>query len=139
MTRQSARSRRSREILILSRTALALGLLIRPRRLLRLAGGTPDDRAVAVARVLGVRHLVQVSAQTFAWDRFIRVCALIDLLHAGSMSILAVVDRQRRRAATVDSLVASTFFAAEVLAIALGDTATTLPNFSVRSQTRIEG
>lgn len=116
MTVPSVGSRRAREIVMVTRVGLALALIARPQRVLRLAGTAVDKRAIAFARLLGARHLVQVSAQALSWNRVLRVCALIDTLHASSMFILAVIDRPRRKVAIIDASLASAFLGAEVLA-----------------------
>ncbi|PRY12054.1 hypothetical protein [Kineococcus rhizosphaerae] len=96
--------------LALARAAWGTALLTVPHRLLHRAGGpgADDDRAVAVARVLGARHL----AQALVTGAFPRRTVLLagaagDAAHGASMLALARLDPARRRVALLDALVAT--------------------------------
>ncbi|MBG0739891.1 hypothetical protein IV500_10885 [Paeniglutamicibacter antarcticus] len=89
----------------------------------RVAGLRLDDRAAAVVRVLGARHLLQavaVSAVQAVAEQGSslsgtahRLGAAVDVLHSASMVLLALADAKRRRAALMDAAVACLFAAAE--------------------------
>jgi hypothetical protein len=107
------------------RGAYGVALCAAPGAVLGLAGGPPASRrARTVARVLGVRQLLQAVAAeaalapgTGSEDRvmLLAVGALVDTLHAASMLGLAVLDPPRRRAGLADGLIALAF-AADALA-----------------------
>jgi len=68
----------------------------------------PDPATRAVARVLGVRHVLQALATCGRPGSLVLALgAEADLAHAASMLVLGVVDPRRRRAALADGLVAS--------------------------------
>lgn len=87
-------------------------LLIAPQRVLEL---TQPDRprsvvALRVLRVLGARHLVQTAVQLAGPAPVVQYLgAASDGLHALSGVGLAVLDRRWRRAALIDSVIATGF------------------------------
>ncbi|WP_434616923.1 hypothetical protein [Arthrobacter sp. A5] len=83
------------------------GLLLRHRL---------DDRAAAVVRVLGFRHVLQALVVGLAplSPALHRCGAVVDGLHSASMFVLGAVDARRRPAALSDAVVAGLFFAAEL-------------------------
>lgn len=92
------------------RVAWGLTLLAAPGRCIALGGGpAPGADAVAVARVLAGRHVLQGVVELASWPRLRRLGATVDALHAASMMSLAAVDRRWRRVALVDSSLASAF------------------------------
>lgn len=98
----------------LVRAAYGTALVVRPGPVIQLATGRlPGRRACWVARVLGVRHLVQ-AALTLALPRpeLLAAGAEIDTVHAASMLLAAAVSEPVRRAALADALVETTFAAA---------------------------
>ncbi|WP_295126683.1 hypothetical protein [uncultured Leifsonia sp.] len=77
-------------------------------------GRKPDTRMRTVIRVLGARHVAQ-SVLTMAKPHTMhRLGGAVDLIHAGSMVGLAILDRRRRRAALVNAVVAALFGVAEL-------------------------
>jgi hypothetical protein len=91
------------------RAGWAGALLLAPERLLAAAGsGSPA--AVATARVLGVRHLLQAVASGVAPNAPVAGAgALIDTLHTVSCLGLAAVVPAARRAALLDAAIESGF------------------------------
>ena len=74
-----------------------------------------DSAAPAVIRVLGARHLAQALVTSDAPSVIIhRVGAAVDMLHAFSMAVVAVIDHDKRRAALTSAGVALVFAAAEL-------------------------
>jgi len=100
----------------LVRLGLGLADLIAPRAVARLELGRRPDRVSRwVLQVLGARQLFQAvltlrRGSTAAHE----VGGLVDLLHAGSMIGLAVVDSRRRRGALVQAGVATGLGIAEL-------------------------
>ncbi len=98
-----------------------MALLCAPQALIKLTGDTvtgqspgerarPSGRACGVARVLGVRHLVQAGLTASALRATepepalpLGLGAAVDLLHASTMVGLAVLDRGARRVALADT------------------------------------
>lgn len=75
---------------------------------------SPDKRLRVVLRILGARHVLQ-GAVTMARPRSMHpLGGAVDLLHCTTMLVLAVADRRRRRAATLDAAVAALFAAGEL-------------------------
>ncbi|MDQ0028649.1 hypothetical protein [Arthrobacter bambusae] len=90
--------------------------LLMPDALLhRLVGAAPDRRARLAVRVLGARDLVQAFLM-LRTPISGRASGGVDLLHAGSMVVLATVDRRRRTTALASAAVAFAFAAAEFAA-----------------------
>ena len=112
-------------LVTLGRAGYGVTLVAVPGLLIGLTGQRPARRACGVARVLGVRHLVQagVTAASQVADPGSPVVlaggAAVDLLHATSMMALAVADPHTRHAALTDASVETT------LAVAGGWAATT--------------
>ncbi|MEZ0491285.1 hypothetical protein AB2L28_03445 [Kineococcus sp. TBRC 1896] len=101
-----------------ARAVWGTALLTVPHVLLRRAGGpgADDDRAVTVARVLGVRHLAQAALTGASPGRTVLVLGAVgDAAHAASMLALARVDPARRRVALVDAVLALGWGAASAL------------------------
>jgi hypothetical protein len=100
-----------KRFLRVTRAAYGAALLAVPSRILRAYGGDPaDGPAVAAARVLGGRHLVQAALVGSDPGPVRRVGgAVVDLLHAASMFALARMDAPRRRPALIDGSVAAAF------------------------------
>lgn len=95
--------------LAVGRAGWGTALVTAPHLLLRGVGGrgAADDRAVAVARVLGVRHLVQAALTSAVPGRRVLLAGCAgDLAHAASMLALARWDPGRRRVALVDAVLA---------------------------------
>ncbi|MEU3254862.1 hypothetical protein [Streptomyces sp. NPDC006997] len=95
-----------------ARVGWGTALVLFPRALLRRCPATPKDgTGAAVARVLGVRHLLQAAVTARgtlppAW------AAVPDAVHAASMAALALRGDRWRAAALTDLCVASAFAAA---------------------------
>ena len=100
-----------RRFLRVTRAAYGAALLAVPSRILRACGGDPaDGAALAVARVLGGRHLVQAALAGNDPGAVRRYGgAVVDLLHAASMFAVARMDAPRRRPALIDGSVAAAF------------------------------
>lgn len=73
----------------------------------------PDWKVSTVARVLGTRHLVQAAVTRSAGPGLHVLGADVDLLHSGSMVLLAAVARRHRRAALTSAAIALTFAVCE--------------------------
>jgi hypothetical protein len=105
----------------LARAGYGVGLLCAPQALIKLTGDPvtgqpagaspvrPSRRACAVARVLGVRHLMQAGLTAAAVRAEqgspvpLALGAGVDVLHASTMVGLALVDRGARRVALADT------------------------------------
>jgi hypothetical protein len=98
-------------VLELERLGLGAADVLAPRALARAElGRRPDDLSRRVLRVLGVRQLVQAGlAMRFRSRAARRIGAAVDLLHAGSMVALAILDPRRRRGALVQAGIATGF------------------------------
>jgi hypothetical protein len=89
-----------------------------PRVVAALEGGRrPDRLTVGAYRVLGQRQVVQ-GLVTAADGNARRAGAVVDVLHAASMVLIAVLDAGRRRAALVQAGTATGFAVAELAAVA---------------------
>jgi hypothetical protein len=105
------------------RAGYGVTLLWVPGRLIRLVSGAePNGRACGVARVLGVRHLMQ-AALTVAVGRragtgpIVLACgAGVDLTHVVSMVALGGVFRSARRAALADAVLETALGVAGIVA-----------------------
>ena len=128
--RHADQARRSQEksesavttVLTLARAGYGVALVCAPQALIMLPGGPGPRRAGAVARVLGVRHLVQAGLTVAALRAEpesavpLALGAAVDVLHASSMVGLALVDRGARRVALADVGVELALAAAGALA-----------------------
>jgi hypothetical protein len=96
-------------VLTLARAGYGVALVCAPQVLIKLTGGPGPRRAGGVARVLGVRHLVQAGLTAAALRAEpgspvpLALGAAVDVLHASSMVGLALVDRGARRVALADT------------------------------------
>jgi hypothetical protein len=111
-------------VLTLARAGYGLVLVCAPGALIKLTGDFGPRRACAVARVLGVRHLVQAGL-SLAAERAdpgspvpLALGAAVDVLHASSMVGLALVDRRARRVALADTGIEVALATAGVLSAA---------------------
>lgn len=82
-------------------------LLVAPERVLALAHGGPvPPAAVALARVLGARHLAQGAITAATGNRAVAVAGTAsDVLHIGSLLLVAALSPQWRRLALVDAAI----------------------------------
>ena len=97
-----------------ARAGYGVALLLAPERLLALGAGPPvPAAAVAVARVLGARHLLQ-SVVTVAAPKswVVRAGAVVDALHGSSEVALAAVSPRWRGVALADAACAALLAAA---------------------------
>jgi hypothetical protein len=95
-----------------ARAAYGSALLVAPGPLLRLAGGNGSGNGggVAVARILGGRHVAQALATAGHPGRLrLYAGAAVDGIHAASMLGLAALSAEERRPALIDATVAGTF------------------------------
>jgi hypothetical protein len=112
-------------LVTLVRAGYGVALVVAPQALIKLTGDAvtgqspgqrggaararPGRRACGVARVLGVRHLVQAGVTAVALRAdpgspyALAGGAAVDALHAGTMVGLAAVDRRARRVALADA------------------------------------
>lgn len=101
-------------LVTVGRAGYGVALIGVPGLLIGLTGQRPGGRACGVARVLGVRHLVQAGATAASQlsdpggSVVLRGGAAVDLLHATSMMALGAVDPHARRAALSDAAVETT-------------------------------
>ncbi len=97
-----------------ARAGWGAALLLTPELLLRIGGRPPAPAAaIAVARVLGARQLLQAVVTTAApTARVARLSAATDTLHAGTDAWLAAVSRRWRRIALIDTAIAGGLAAA---------------------------
>lgn len=92
-----------------ARLGWGAGLVLAPGLMVSALGGADTVGSRRVARVLGVRHLLQgVWARGSAEER-LRLGALIDASHAVSAVAFALLDRRWRRAAVADAAIATAF------------------------------
>lgn len=88
-------------------------LLIAPHGVARTPAGPLDARTILIARILGVRQLVQAAATAPGSSYRLRVASTgVDIVHAASMLGLAAIDVRHRRPALADAVVAAGFAAA---------------------------
>jgi hypothetical protein len=110
---QMSRHKNTRHILVTAavRAGWAGALLLVPAQSLR-AGGRAPASAVAVARILGLRHLAQAAASALAPTAPVAgLGAVIDTLHTGTCIGLAVMSPRWRRVALLDAAVETGFAA----------------------------
>ncbi len=87
----------------------------------RLGGRRLDDRARAVTRVLGARHLLQAGVEAGGDGRRLLLLGVAaDVLHASSMVALAAVDPTRARTCLGDAAVAGSWALAGAHALRTG-------------------
>ncbi|MGN6200166.1 hypothetical protein [Humibacter sp.] len=97
-----------------ARAALGSAELVAPSLVARLLlWRKPATTEVVVARVLGVRHLVQAGLTWKAGSGIHVLGADVDLLHCASMLLLAVFDAKHRRAALTTAAIAFLFAVCE--------------------------
>jgi hypothetical protein len=110
----SASGKKSIRATAVLRAAWAGALIVVPERLLGAGAAAPvPAAAVAVARVLGVRHLLQASASALAPTGPVAgLGAAIDTLHAASVVGLSALSPRWRRAALLDAMIETGFAAA---------------------------
>lgn len=95
------------------RAAWGAAMLIHPQYVLDRLSVAPDRRSVAVARVLGARHLAQAALSGVRPSPEVLALGVwVDAVHAASALGLAVLDRDRVRAGLLDAVVAGTWAAA---------------------------
>ncbi len=98
--------------LVAVRLAWAGLLLGFPRLVERAAGGGANDRTwLVLARVLGTRHLIEAGLELKGTPPRAELAAVVDSLHALSVTALVSFDRRRWRAALLDALMAWVFAA----------------------------
>jgi hypothetical protein len=90
-----------------ARLAYGVTLLAAPETVLKSFGSPNDDEAIATARILGARHVLQAVVQRRG--ALSRVGASVDAFHAISMAWLASVSDRYRRAAIIDGIIAGGF------------------------------
>ena len=87
----------------------ATALLASPQRVIVLAGGNDTPPSRLVARILGIRHLVQGAVEVALWPKGRRIGSVIDAAHAASAAAFACRVARWRRAAGTDAAVAASF------------------------------
>ena len=109
--RAPRRIRRRIRATAVARAGWACVLLLAPDRVLQIGGRPPIPApAVAVARVLGARQLVQSAVTAVGPTGSVAgLGALIDALHAGTNVGIAAMSPRWRRTAVTDALIAAGF------------------------------
>nr|WP_296067514.1 hypothetical protein [uncultured Actinoplanes sp.] len=94
---------------LVARAGWACVLMLAPDRVLRIGGRPPaPDLAVAVARVLATRHLVQAVVTAVRPSRpVLGAGAVVDAIHASTDLGLAAASGRWRRIALIDAAVAA--------------------------------
>lgn len=94
----------------IARIGWGSALLLCPQPVLRLMGVDPSSRGWrTVARVLGLRHLLQAWVASGRDNRRTAIVASIDAVHATSALGFAALSRRYRRVACVDGAIATMF------------------------------
>ena len=106
------------------RACYGLVLLAVPAQVITVAGTRPSKQSCRVARVLGVRHLVQAAVSGRAGRGGLAAGAAVDSVHAASMLVMAVMLPRLRRAELADGSIAA-LLAGLGLAIRFGPSAGT--------------
>jgi hypothetical protein len=89
--------------------------LTRPALVARALGtSSADNGTEALARVLGVRHIVQGLLTLRAGRTAHHVGGAVDLTHAASMGAVAAVSSNHRNAASLSALIALVFASNEL-------------------------
>lgn len=93
-------------------------LVLAPGPAIRLGTGRqPSPRTCRVARLLGVRHLVQAALSAVApRPEMLALGAQVDTVHTASMLMVATVSRAGRRTALTDAVAEAALAAAGALA-----------------------
>lgn len=96
------------------RAVWGAALMIGPRTVLeRVHGVRADSRSIAVARVLGARHLAQAALSGIAPTPAVLALGVwVDTVHAGTALTFAAADHARARAGITDAAVAAGWAAA---------------------------
>jgi hypothetical protein len=117
VTRSTTRTAVSRLRLLvpLARAGYGAALLCAPGPMIGVVTGKPPSRrARRVARVLGVRHLIQAAVTAFnPGPEVVALGVVVDLLHAASMFAFAAVVPDLRDAELADALAATALAVAE--------------------------
>lgn len=101
--------RRASPVLVL-RAGWGSLLVLRPDAGLRLLGGPQATRSARIVlRILGARHLADLTVELAKGPAWRKVGGVVDALHATSALAFAATDRRWRRAALTDALIASLF------------------------------
>ena len=118
-----------------ARACYGAALLCAPGLALGLATGqAPSQRARAVARILGARHMAQAVLTLWRPRPAVFLAgAGIDACHAVSMVALAVCDPRMRRAGLADALTATAFTATGALTSSLTDAGAGVASLAVSS------
>jgi hypothetical protein len=104
----------------LARAGYGAAVLCAPGPVIRACTGrTPSRAARRVARVVGLRHLIQAAITIWApAPEVVAVGVLVDLTHAASMLGFAAVNRPLARAELTDALAATVLAVTESLLLA---------------------
>jgi hypothetical protein len=102
----------------IARGGLGAALTLAPRRSVELATAGPSSDGVDdLARVLGIRLLVQAAAGAVIRRRWLLVAECgTELIHVGSMVAVGARSRPHRRAAVASAIVALMFAASDLRA-----------------------
>lgn len=93
--------------LIAMRVAWGGVLVVFPGALDRVAGSRSSDSSWrVVARLLGARHLAEALLELRGTRERNQLAAMVDSLHALSVTAYVALDRRHRRAALLDALMA---------------------------------
>ena len=96
------------------RAVWGAALMIGPRTILeRVHGVRADSRSIAIARILGARHLTQAALSGIRPTPAVLALGIwVDTVHAGTALTLAAADHARARAGITDAAVAAGWAAA---------------------------
>lgn len=96
------------------RAVWGAALMISPRTILEHVHGVrADSRSIAIARILGARHLTQAALSGIRPTPAILALGVwVDTVHAGTALTLAAADHARARAGITDAAVAAGWAAA---------------------------
>lgn len=98
-----------------ARLVLGTVALVRPAATARAVGARPGGSVEDLVRVLGARYLLQVAVGAWSPARWVPTAdAVIDLLHAGSMAVVALRWPRHRRPAVASGAVALVLAAADL-------------------------
>lgn len=98
------------------RAAFGLAELLLPGQVAKhLLGHAADPGERVFIRILGARHLAQAALLVGTENRAAhRVGAAVDLLHAATVLVVALTDRRRKVAGTVNAAIAVVFAGGEL-------------------------
>ena len=102
--------------LAILRFGFGLALVVAPDRILLACGGEDDERARVVARILGVRHLIEAEVLVRHETAPVALAgAAVDGIHAATALAFGAIDRERRRMGLINAAIALFFTVAGIV------------------------